>query len=238
MGSRHSDWTAAPAGCLLKLLLGLFPLAALLGLTTMIRLYGLGWGPQHQVSEPAAQLGTHVSAAVAEQGADVQDLDDAERGALRITASLLHFGFRHRTQLRFDRPRQGNCLEYAELFGVVFNQLAEGAKLTAHAEVVHSEPTSFMGFAPSHPAFRSHDWVVISDGDYKRYVDPTLHDAWLGADISRNVEGSLVAVPRGRAAPRPVRRPERIESSLPPPGRPRGLAGILDRVGVPLPSPR
>ena len=235
MASSRSDWTDAPGGCLLRMLAGLFPFVALAGIIAMVRLYGLGWGPGHQISEPVAQLGPSVLRTIAEQSKDVEDLHDAETGALSITSSLLHFGFRHRTDLRFDQPRQANSHEYAELFSVVFNQLALAAKLSAHARVVHSEPTSFMGFMPSHPAFRSHDWVAIHDGDARRYIDPTLHDAWLGADISRNVQGSLEAVQRRDPVARPAaHRPERVESSLPPASKPRGALGIVDRIGAAL----
>jgi len=242
MRSLHRDSTDTLAGCLPKLLLGLLPFAALAGVALVVRLYGLGWGPQHRLSEPVAQLGPRVSAAIAEQAREVEDLDDAQSAALQITGALLHFGFRHRSELRFDQPRQGNSLEYAALFSVVFNQLASTAKLAAHAQLVHSEPTSLVGFLPSHTAFRSHDWVAIRDGDHERYVDPTLHDAWLGADISRNVQGSLAGARRVRTAPRPGQRPERLRSSLPPPKKSSGVAGILDsigdRIGAALPTAR
>jgi hypothetical protein len=225
----------APGGCLLRLLAGLFPFVALAGILAMVRLYGLGWGPRHHISEPVAQLGPNVLRAIAEQSQDVEDFHDAETGALHITASLLHFGFRHRTDLRFDQPRQANSNEYAALFGVVFNQLAVAAKLNARARVVRSEPTSFMGFVPSHPAFRGHHWVAIQDGDDRRYLDPTLHDAWLGTDISRNVQGSPEAARRRDPVARPTaHRPERVQSSLPPPSKPRGVLGIVDRIGESL----
>lgn len=204
MTSTHQAPAAGPVRSLLRLTLGL---VALLGLVTATRSFGLGIGPQHQRRVPAAVLSPRLVQRLVNEVSSVRDSADAERLALAHTAELLHFSFRHRESTTFDRPRAGNAAEYANLFGTLFNKLARAAQLHAHAEVVRSGPVSLLGFRPTHSAFRTHEWVLISEGDNERLLDPTLHDAWLGADISRNVEGSV----RGSAR-RVLRdaRPERL----------------------------
>jgi len=200
---------------LLRLGLALSPLL-LVGVC--VRWYGLGWGPVHRVREPTAVLHPDLQSALREKARDVHDADDAESAALSLTDDLLYFGFRHRTDLHFEHARQANSGEYAELFAVAFNQLAQTAKLTAHAQVVRSSPTSLMGVAPTHSAMQSHEWVVIADGTQRRYVDPTLHDAWLGEDVSRNVQGAVEIRAATRGQPRradPQARPERIPNRAP-----------------------
>lgn len=204
-------------GLLLRLLVAL---GLLLLVFVGVRWYGLGFGPVHHVREPTAVLSPSLARDLTARAAEVHDSVAAEDAALSLTADLLYFGFRHRTELRFEHARQANGVEYAELFASAFNQLARDAQLTAHAQVVRSQPTSLMGLHPSHPAMQVHDWVVIADGTQRRYVDPMLHDAWLGADVSRNVEG---AVDTRGPAPAPVRarragapgRPERIPNHAP-----------------------
>lgn len=202
-------------GLLVRLLVAL---GLLLLVFVGVRLYGLGFGPVHQVREPTAVLSSSLERDLRARANDVHDSGAAEDAALQLTADLLYFGFRHRTDLHFEHARQANGVEYAELFATAFNQLAREAQLRAHAQVVRSQPTSLMGLHPSHPAMQVHDWVVIADGSRRRYVDPMLHDAWLGADVSRNVQGALDPRP---PAPAPVRarrvsgRPERIPNNAP-----------------------
>jgi hypothetical protein len=238
---------------LLRLAMALGPL---LLVVMCVRAYGLGFGPHHRVHEPRAQLHPALARELLADVSDVRDSRAAERVALSLTSDLLYFGFRHRTDLRFEQPRQANSVEYAELFGAAFNQLAAAAKLSARAQVVHSEPTSLLGFTPTHPALRSHDWVVIADGSQQRYVDPTLHDAWLGSDIARNVQGAVQRrrtapreSPRPLAQPRPERIPshsphvsalraggsERGKSKAPEATRTRDALRMLEKIGVPLP---
>jgi hypothetical protein len=221
-----------------------------------VRWYGLGWGPLHHVRESAAVLHPDLGRSLTKQVGDVKNSADAESAALRLTADLLYFGFRHRTDLHFEHARQANDSEYAELFASAFNHLVREAGLTAHALVVRSQPTSLMGFAPSHSAMQSHDWVVISDGSRRRYVDPMLHDAWLSADVSRNVQGAVDTRP-----PAPVRvhergiadptRPERIPNKAPhvstlrraeekreqaaQHNRTNSALRLIEKLGVPLP---
>ncbi|MEY4512886.1 MAG: hypothetical protein RLZZ450_5008 [Pseudomonadota bacterium] len=206
---------------LLGLLLRLLVALGLLSLVFVgVRWYGLGFGPVHRVREPAADLSPTLARDLTARAAEVHDSLAAEEAALQVTADLLYFGFRHRTDLHFEHARQANGVEYAELFASAFNYLTHEAGLTAHARVVRSQPTSLMGLNPSHPAMQVHDWVVIADGSLRRYVDPMLHDAWLGADVSRNVQG---AVDMRGPAPAPVRarrantpgRPERIPNNAP-----------------------
>ena len=204
-------------GLLVRLLVAL---GLLLLVFVGVRWYGLGFGPVHHVREPTAALSPSLAQDLSARASDVHDLLAAEDVALQLTSDLLYFGFRHRTDLRFEHARQANAVEYAELFASAFNHVVREAQLTAHAQVVRSQPTSLMGLNPSHPAMQVHDWVVIADGSRRRYVDPMLHDAWLGRDVSRNVQGAVDTRP---PMPTPVRarrasvqgRPERIPNNAP-----------------------
>jgi hypothetical protein len=79
----------------------------------------------HRVRAPAAALdvalGHHYDAQAA--ATKMATIDDLVAFTLRTTASALHFGLRHRTRLSFDEAeREGNCVEYADLFATVFNR--------------------------------------------------------------------------------------------------------------------
>jgi hypothetical protein len=93
--------------------------------------------------------------------------------------------------------REGNCIEYAHLFARVFDKAAAKAGLSARAYAVHSAQARIFGHAVPMRGWDDHDWVLIQDGtgDEARrwFVDPTMHDAGLGWDISPNVRGTVSA---------------------------------------------
>jgi len=70
-----------------------------------------------------------------------RDVDGLVKSALDATGAQLHFGLQHRTSTSFDvGEREGNCIEYAELFAAIFNR--EKGGLDARVYVVHSAGTS------------------------------------------------------------------------------------------------
>jgi hypothetical protein len=122
-----------------------------------------------------------------------ESADDLVALALRATSSALHFGLSHRTRLTFDGvEREGNCVEYAELFASIVNR--EHGSGDVRAWVVRSD-AAILGEASKSPAWKDHDWVLVvartSDGTRRLYVDPTLYDMGLGWDISRAVLGDV-----------------------------------------------
>lgn len=124
-------------------------------------------------------------------------VDEARDFALSVTDRMLHFGLEHPTSLAFTtEPREGNCIEYAQLFARVFDRAAAKSKLKARAYAIHSERARLFGQKVPLRGFDDHDWVVIDDrsgpGDGRRlYVDPTMHDAGLGWDIAPAVVGEI-----------------------------------------------
>lgn len=124
-------------------------------------------------------------------------VDEALDFSLAVTDKLLHFGLSHPTRLSFEAvEREGNCIEYAQLLAKVFDKAAAKGGVKAKAFVVHSEKARVFGQKMPFRGWEDHDWVIIEDrsgsGDPRRlYVDPTLHDAGLGWDISSNVKGEV-----------------------------------------------
>ena len=184
-----------PAGALLLLLGAVLPAAApsargdtgpIPALFTFV--------PPHRLRDPAASLTASLEAAVDTRlaAAPVHSLADAVRIGLAITAEQLHFGLSHRTHLDFDLPpREGNCVEYAELFAAVFVRATRLAGLAASVHIVRSDARLF-GLELVAPSLRDHDWVLISvPGGDPLYVDPTLAGAGLGWDIESRVAGDL-----------------------------------------------
>jgi hypothetical protein len=116
--------------------------------------------------------------------------------SLSVTSSDLHFGLEHRTTLAFGKTeREGNCVEYANLFATVFNRAAERKQVAARAYVVRSD-ARVLGMKLPGPKLRDHDWVLVAPtrGHAQRlFVDPTLHDLGLDWDISRSVSGEVRA---------------------------------------------
>jgi hypothetical protein len=116
--------------------------------------------------------------------------------SLSISDKILHFGLDHPQSLSFAAAeREGNCVEYAHLFARVFDKAAALGKLDARAYVVHSAKAEVFGHKLPFRGWGDHDWVIIQQGagdDARRwYVDPTMHDAGLGWDISSNVHGTV-----------------------------------------------
>jgi hypothetical protein len=142
------------------------------------------------IADPA--LGRQIDAqAVATKPSTPEDLVTF---ALGTTAGLLHFGLGHRTRLAFDATeREGNCVEYAELFSWTFNR--EHAGVDARAWVVRSDAKVLSRVLPDR-AWKDHDWVLVvartPQGSKRLYVDPTLYDMGFGWDISRFVHGDVV----------------------------------------------
>ncbi len=113
--------------------------------------------------------------------------------ALAHTAAQLHFGLAHRTSLHFDiAEREGNCVEYAELFAAILGR-TRGA-LDVRAWVVRSDAL-VLGRAIPDPAWRDHDWALVRvrEGGVTslRYLDPTLFDAGLSPDVSASIDGTV-----------------------------------------------
>lgn len=118
------------------------------------------------------------------------------RFALDATGRRLHFGLGHRTSLAFDETeREGNCIEYAHLFGTVFERAAARVHLDARAFVVHSDDARVVGGKLGLPGFGDHDWSLVvvrtAAGERRLFVDPTLYDAGLGWDIAGSVRGDV-----------------------------------------------
>ena len=118
--------------------------------------------------------------------------DDLVALALRATSRALHFGLSHRTRLTFDGvEREGNCVEYAELFATIVNR--EHGSGDVRASVVRSG-AAILGETSKSPAWRT------TTGARRRahvrrneaaYVDSTLYDMGLGWDISGAVLGDV-----------------------------------------------
>jgi hypothetical protein len=123
--------------------------------------------------------------------------------SLSATDKFLHFGLSHPTSKSFTTtPREGNCIEYAELFARIFERAAKGAHLDAKVYAVHSGKARLFGQKVPLRGWDDHDWVLIEDRSLgpkeearRLYVDPTLHDFGLGWDIESNVKGA-VTLPR------------------------------------------
>ncbi len=122
--------------------------------------------------------------------------DEAVQLALQATARRLHFGLSHRTSLSFDdADREGNCIEYAHLFAMVFARAVARGHIDARAFVVHSDDARIFGERVTAPGYGDHDWNLVvvhtAGGDRKIFVDPTLYDAGLPWDIEGSVAGEV-----------------------------------------------
>lgn len=127
------------------------------------------------------------------------NVDAALDFSLSATDKFLYFGLSHPTSRSFTTtPREGNCIEYAELFAQIFERAVKGAHLDAKVYVIHSDKARAFGQKVPFPGWGDHDWVLIEDRSAgpkeevrRLYVDPTLHDMHLGWDISSNVKGAV-----------------------------------------------
>jgi hypothetical protein len=165
----------------------------------------------HTARRPAAVLDKALDRAVEASlaKASVDSVESAMDFSLAASDKLLYFGLGHAASMAFSAAeREGNCIEYAHLFARVFEKAARHAQLDARAYVVHSARAELFGHKVPFPGWDNHDWVLIQQGprqgpgpqgpgDAARrwYVDPTLHDAGLGWDISSNVRG-VVKLPQ------------------------------------------
>ena len=142
-----------------------------------------------------AELRKAIDAALAKS--TPTSVDTALDFSLSVSDKLLHFGLNHQTSTSFvAAEREGNCIEYAQLMAKVFEKAAAKGGFKARAFVIHSDKARVFGQKVPFPGWDDHDWVLIEDrtgsGDPRRlYVDPTLHDAGLGWDISSNVKGEI-----------------------------------------------
>jgi hypothetical protein len=128
--------------------------------------------------------------------APLDSVEGAMDFSLAASDKLLRFGLGHPQSLSFAAAeREGNCVEYAHLFARIFDRAAQRGRLDARAWVVHSARAELLGRKVPFPGWEDHDWVLIQQGtgeDARRwYVDPTMHDAGLGWDISANVRGTV-----------------------------------------------
>ncbi len=118
--------------------------------------------------------------------------------SLAVTDKLLHFGLEHPTSLSFAKPPSARATASSTrtLFARVFDKAAaQGQARRPRAYVVHSAKAEVLGRKLPFRGFEDHDWVLIQEGtgeDARRwFVDPTMHDAGLGWDISANVRGAV-----------------------------------------------
>lgn len=167
----------------------------------------IDFSPPHAASAPAARLDKDLTAQVdaALGRADIADVNGTIEAALAVTDESLSFGLDHKTSLVFSPgTREGNCIEYAHLFAHVFNRAAQSSGLNATAYVVHSANARLLGFKIPARGYQDHDFAFIEDRTGTAlakcttraacrywYVDPTLHDAWLGWDINSIVKGTV-----------------------------------------------
>ncbi len=161
--------------------------------------YGLELHAPHAARRSTATLDEPLRKAIDSnlERAKPASVDEALDFALSVTDRVLHFGLEHMTRLSFTtEEREANCIEYAQLFGRVFDRAAAKGGHKARAYVVHSDDARVFGQRVPLRGFDDHDWVLIEDrsepGEARRlYVDPTLHDAGLGWDIAAAVKGEV-----------------------------------------------
>lgn len=128
--------------------------------------------------------------------AEIGTVEQAMDFALSATDKLLRFGLEHPTSASFGAvEREGNCVEYANLFARVFDKAAQKGGLSARAYAVHSAKALVFGKTVPMKGWADHDWALIQDGsgeDARRWhVDPTMHDLGLGWDVSANIRGNV-----------------------------------------------
>jgi len=145
--------------------------------------------PPHRVHLPSGKL---TSSFTERLDADTKkstsnSVDDVVRLVLAETAAQLTFGLSHKTTLVYDGvEREGNCVEYADLFATIFNRQS----VDAHAYVVRSD-ARILGQHIARPAWKDHDWVIVTTTTGRLFIDPTLYDLGLGWDITSSVRGKI-----------------------------------------------
>lgn len=188
---------ASKRAILTALLFG--PACAVLAIVLTAR-WSLRLSAPHKVAAPHAVLGRTAAEQLAKAGSQFGDrsVDAAMTEAMRFTGTRLRFGLGHKTSLAFDEHREGNCVEYANLFGHSFNTIAKLWGLSSQAFVVRSLDVTVWGVRLPFPGWRDHDWVAIRTGDSVQFVDPTFGDSFLGADLTGNVHGQVPVPVAGR----------------------------------------
>ena len=123
-----------------------------------------------------------------------QNADALVKLALDATAAQLHFGLQHRTNTSFDvAEREGNCIEYAELFATIISIARRRGSLRRCARTWCTAPEArVLGqrLAESEVS-RSTTGRSWSWANRRLFVDPTLYDEGFGWDISRAVIGPV-----------------------------------------------
>lgn len=154
----------------------------------------------HRVTESRARIeATLATRDLANPRAPTpQTVEPLIEAALEETASHLHFGLNHRTNMSFaSGEREGNCIEYSNLFARLFNLRAKAARLNAHAYSVHSTRATVLGARIPLRGWSDHDWTLIVERDQggreiaRHFVDPTLFDMGLPWQIAASVRGEL-----------------------------------------------
>ncbi|MEO6954375.1 MAG: hypothetical protein ABI321_21435 [Polyangia bacterium] len=144
-------------------------------------------GGAHVVGRPHAVASQAIEASLSRRLGAMRDLDSLQRATLAETGARLHFGLGHTTSLQFDAEREGNCIEYAQLFSTLFDAAAVKRGMPARAYPIHSPRVTVSGLVVPLRGWHDHDWVLIVDGAARRYVDPTLADFGLGWDVEQQV---------------------------------------------------
>jgi hypothetical protein len=143
----------------------------------------------------APELARTVDAAIREAAPD--SIDAALHLALDATGQQFHFGLGHPTTLAFGaKEREGNCIEYAHLFALIFARATTQRGIAARAYVVHSADARVLGEKLGARGLGDHDWVLVvgTAGPPRRlFVDPTFFDFGLGWDIAAAVAGDVRA---------------------------------------------
>jgi hypothetical protein len=155
--------------------------------------------PPHTASLPQANVAPAIVVSLrARLGTSPVLASTLTEAVLAETDARLHFGLSHRTKLELGaREREGNCIEYAQLFTTLFDRIAMEERLSARAYAVHSAKAQVLGQRVPLRGWGDHDWVLVVDGASRRYLDPTRSDLGLAADIADAVVGGAdIALPR------------------------------------------
>ncbi len=146
--------------------------------------------PAHAVVSPGATLAPTLRAEVLAgmKGRAFASSADVVSYALEVSRAKLHFGMDHSTSLRFgEAEREGNCIEYAHLFGEVVELVAKEAKIDMKVRVVRSRAT-LAGQRIPLEGWDTHDWVLVKAGTETRLLDPSFDDAGLGVELEKVVD--------------------------------------------------
>ncbi len=159
---------------------------ALLTLTGVFLLRrGLSLEPHHSLRAPSATLSEELANEADVVLARPRDVPQAIDRALSLTGRSLRFGLWHRGSSRFSvEPREGHCVEYANLFAALVQRWANTHAVPARAWVVRSRARLWGQRVPL-PGWADHDWVLVTHRDGRRWmIDPTFSDLWLGEDLT------------------------------------------------------